>query len=148
MKIAYIQAQWHADVTANAKTIFIETLEAHGYDLEQIDFFEAPGSLEIPLLAQKLAETGRYQAVACSGFVVDGGIYRHEFVAHAILQGITNASLKTGIPILSAILTPQDMFAEDGSNPDQHHFFKEHMNIKGKELAEATHQMINTLQKI
>ncbi|PYM56151.1 MAG: 6,7-dimethyl-8-ribityllumazine synthase, partial [Candidatus Rokuibacteriota bacterium] len=87
-KIAYVQAAWHTDITDRCKQAFVAELARHGYDQSGIEFFSAPGSLEIPLMAKKLAKTGKYAAVCASGFVVDGGIYRHEFVAQAVLQGI------------------------------------------------------------
>src|SRR5438477_7309975 len=77
-KIAYVQAAWHTDITDRCKQAFVAELARHGYDQSGIEFFSAPGSLEIPLMAKKLAKTGRYAAVCASGFVVDGGIYRHE----------------------------------------------------------------------
>ena len=73
-KIAYVQAAWHADITARCKEAFTAELGVHGYDESRIDFFSAPGSLEIPLMAKKLAKTGKYAAVCVSGLVVDGGI--------------------------------------------------------------------------
>ena len=97
-KIAYIQARWHTDITDNCKTAFVDEIQAQGYREHDVEFFSVPGSLEIPLMAKKLANTGRYLAVCCSGLVVDGGIYRHEFVAQAVLQGIVNVSVETGFP--------------------------------------------------
>jgi 6,7-dimethyl-8-ribityllumazine synthase len=108
-KIAYVQAAWHTDITDRCKDAFTVELARHGYDVKDVDFFSSPGSLEIPLMAKKLAKTGRYAAVCASGFVVDGGIYRHEFVANAVLQGIVQTSLETEVPILSAVLTPQSV---------------------------------------
>ena len=75
-KIAYIQARWHTDITDNCKTAFVDEMQVQGYREHDIDFFSVPGSLEIPLMAKRLAKTGRYLAVCCSGLVVDGGIYR------------------------------------------------------------------------
>ena len=57
-KIAYVQAAWHADITDRCKEAFIAELARHGYDQSGIEFFSAPGSLEIPLMAKKLAKTG------------------------------------------------------------------------------------------
>src|SRR2546426_1046434 len=112
---------------------------------EQSSFFLiTPGSLEIPLMAKKLAKTGRYAAVCASGLVVDGGIYRHEFVAQAVLNGIVQTSLETEVPILSAVLTPHhfhDHAIHEG-------FFKEHMQTKGKELAEACVGIIEKLSAV
>ena len=142
-KIAFIQAAWHQDIVGQCRDSFLAHLET-GFEVE---IFDVPGSLEMPLMAKKLAETGHYAAVCCAGFVVDGGIYRHEFVAHAILQGFINAQLQTGVPIMSAVLTPKETFAEDGSNPDQHQFFFDHMVVKGEELAKATMQMVENMKK-
>jgi len=71
-KIAYVQAAWHTDITDRCKQAFTAELAKHGYDESGVDFFSAPGSLEIPLMAKKLAKTGKYSAVCVSGFVIDG----------------------------------------------------------------------------
>ena len=143
-KIAYIQASWHRDVTDNCKTAFIEEVKKQGFDLDDLHFYSVPGSLEIPLVAKKLANSGRYDAVCCSGLIVDGGIYRHEFVAQAVISGIVQASLETETPILSAVLTPQH-FHEHKTHVE---FFREHMFTKGKELAEACLTMIKGYEKL
>ncbi|PYN98084.1 MAG: 6,7-dimethyl-8-ribityllumazine synthase [Candidatus Rokuibacteriota bacterium] len=143
-KIAYVQAAWHADITAHCKDAFTAELAARGYDRRCIDFFSAPGSLEIPLMAKKLAKTGKYAAVCASGLVVDGGIYRHEFVAQAVLHGIVQTSLETEVPILSAVLTPHH-FHEHAAHEE---FFKQHMLIKGKGLAEACLAIVENLAAV
>lgn len=74
--IAYVQASWHADITDHCKTAFMAEITTRGYRADEVEFFAAPGSLEIPLIAKKLAKSGRYAAVCASGLVVDGGIYR------------------------------------------------------------------------
>src|SRR5258705_8413424 len=104
-KIAYVQAAWHADITDRCKQAFTAELAKQSYDESGVDFFSAPGSLEIPLMAKKLAKTGKYAAVCVSGFVVDGGIYRHEFVAQAALQRIVQTPLETEDPILLVVPT-------------------------------------------
>ena len=143
-KVAYIQAAWHADITDQCKQAFVAEMRKHGVDEKSVEFFSAPGSLEIPLMAKKLAQTGRYLAVCCSGLVVDGGIYRHEFVAQAVLQGIVQASLETGVPILSAVLTPHH-FHEHAVHQD---FFRTHMVTKGQELAGACLSIIENLAAV
>ena len=144
MRIAYIQAAWHAEITDRCKDAFVSELARHGHGQSEIDFFSAPGSLEIPLMAKKLATTGKYAAVCASGLVVDGGIYRHEFVANAVLQGIVQASLETGVPILSAVLTPHH-FHEHAIHQD---FFRTHMVTKGQELADACLSIIENLAAV
>ena len=143
-KIAYVQAAWHTDITDHCKSAFVAALREKGYDASGIQFFQTPGSLEIPLMAKKLAKTGRYAAICASGLVVDGGIYRHDFVAQAVLQGIVQTSLETDVPVLSAVLTPHH-FHEHAVHEE---FFKQHMLTKGKELAEACVAIIGQLAKV
>ena len=139
--IAYVQASWHTDVTDHCKHAFMTEIAGHGY---RVDVFSAPGSLEIPLMAKRLAKTGRYAAVCASGLVVDGGIYRHEFVAQAVLQGIVQTALETDVPVLSAVLTPHHYH----EHAVHEAFFKEHMRTKGKELAEACVSIIESLSAV
>ena len=143
-KIAYVQAAWHTDITDRCKQAFTAELARHGYDVKDVDFFSAPGSLELPLMAKKLAKTGRYAAVCASGFVVDGGIYRHEFVANAVLQGIVQTSLETEVPILSAVLTPHHFH----DHTVHQEFFRTHMATKGRELAAACLSIIDNLAEV
>ena len=142
--IAYVQAAWHTEITDHCRTSFVAEMAKHGYGIDEIAFFSVPGSLEIPLMARKLALTGRYAAVCASGLVVNGGIYRHDFVAQAVLHGIMQTSLETGIPVLSAVLTPHH-FHEHAVHEE---FFKQHMHTKGKELADACVAIIGQLAAV
>jgi len=143
-KIAYVQAAWHTEITDRCKEAFVAELAKHGCGAGTIDFFSAPGSLEIPLMAKKLAKTGKYAAVCASGLVVDGGIYRHEFVAQAVLHGIVQTSLETEVPVLSAVLTPHHFHEHDVHAE----FFRTHMETKGRELAEACLSIIDNLATV
>src|SRR3546814_4783721 len=87
-----------------------------------ISLFEVPGAFEIPLHAKKLAQTGRYAAIVACGFVVDGGIYRHEFVADAVIGALMAVQLETEVPVISAVLTPQHFHEHD----EHRRFFREH----------------------
>ena len=89
---------------------FLEIIPA-----EQVDVIDVPGAFELPLAAKKLAETGKYASVAAAAFVVDGGIYRHDFVADAVVKGLMQVGLETGVPVLSVSLTPHQ-FQEDRSS--------------------------------
>jgi 6,7-dimethyl-8-ribityllumazine synthase len=142
--IAYVQASWHTDITDACKHAFVAAVTKRGYRASDIEFFSAPGSLELPLMAKKLAKTGRYAAVCASGLVVDGGIYRHDFVAQAVLQGIVQTSLDTEVPVLSAVLTPHHFH----DHAIHEAFFKDHMRTKGEELAEACLSIIETLNTL
>ena len=95
-RYAFIKANWHSDIVERALDGFAELIP-----LAQIDVFDVPGAFEMPLLARDLAQTGRYAAVAAAAFVVDGGIYRHDFVAQAVVDGLMRASMDSGVPVLS-----------------------------------------------
>ena len=143
-QIAYVQASWHTDITDHCRDAFMAELSRHGYTAADVQLFSVPGSLEIPLMARKLARTGHYAAVCASGLVVDGGIYRHDFVAQAVLQGIVQTSLDTGIPVLSAVLTPHHFH----EHVEHRKYFHRHFAVKGTEAAEACVKTIEGLQRL
>jgi 6,7-dimethyl-8-ribityllumazine synthase len=107
LRIAFIKARWHADIVDQGYLGFLDEIAASTEGAAEIDAFDVPGAFEIPLLARDLAATGQYQAVVGCALVVDGGIYRHEFVAQAVVSGLMQAQLDTGVPVLSVVLTPQ-----------------------------------------
>ena len=138
-RIAVIRARWHAGIVDRAVTAFIAEWQALGGRSEDIDVIDVPGALEIPLQAQLLAKTGRYSAILGVALVVDGGIYRHDFVAGAVVDGIVRVGLDTNVPVLSAVLTPHN-FQESEAHIA---FFRDHFVIKGKEAAHAARQILD-----
>ena len=132
-RIAFVQSCWHREIVDRCRDSFLDNIVAAGVVRDRIDLFEVPGAFEIPLVAKRLAESGRYLAVVTSGLVVDGGIYRHEFVADAVISGLMRVQLDTGVPVLSAVLTPQHFHEHD----THHQFFSEHFVVKGAEVASA-----------
>ncbi|KAE9630967.1 6,7-dimethyl-8-ribityllumazine synthase [Parasedimentitalea maritima] len=127
-RYAFIKAQWHADIVDRALEGFLQLIPA-----EQVDVYDVPGAFEMPLLAKDLAATGEYAAVACAAFVVDGGIYRHDFVAQAVVDGLMRAGMDTGVPVLSVSLTPHQYQETDHHNA----IYREHFVEKGREAANA-----------
>jgi 6,7-dimethyl-8-ribityllumazine synthase len=127
-RYAFVKANWHADIVDRAYEGFCEIIPA-----EQVDLFTVPGAFELPLFARDLALTGRYASVAAAAFVVDGGIYRHDFVAQAVVEGLMRVGLDTGVPILSVSLTPHHY------QETEHHnrIFQAHFVEKGREAARA-----------
>ncbi|ASP32319.1 riboflavin synthase subunit beta [Labrenzia sp. VG12] len=127
-RYAFIKAGWHADIVDQALVGFQQIIPA-----EDIDVFDVPGAFEMPLAAKDLAVTGKYAAIAAAALVVDGGIYRHDFVAQAVVSGLMQAGLETGVPVLSVSLTPHHFQETD------HHMtiYREHFVLKGREAAEA-----------
>ncbi len=128
--IAFVHSAWHRDLVEESRLGFLEAVSP---DDAVIEFFEVPGAFELPMHARLLADTGRFDAIVTAGFVVDGGIYRHEFVANAVIDGLMRVQLDTGVPVFSGVLTPQRFHEDDA----QHAFFVSHMREKGRELARA-----------
>ncbi len=115
-----------------------------GVAADHVDCFNAPGALEIPLLAQRIARHGRHAAIVALGLVVDGGIYRHEFVAHAVIDGLMRVQLDTGVPVLSKVLTPQAFH----DHADHQRLFSEHMVVKGQQAAAACVEALRSAQAV
>jgi 6,7-dimethyl-8-ribityllumazine synthase len=143
-RVAFVQSLWHRDVVEECRIAFLAEIEARNIARAQIDFFEVPGSFEIPLHAQLLAKTRRYTAIVAAGLVVDGGIYRHEFVADTVIKALMDVQLRTEIPVFSAVLTPQQ-FHETAAHTE---FFRKHFVIKGIEVAEACANTLLSLERL
>lgn len=136
-RIAFIEASWHADIVQQAGKSFSASLDESGVK-PTIDWFQVPGSLEIPLLCKRLAEQQKYDLIVAAGLIVDGGIYRHDFVASSVLDGMMRVQLDCNIPIVSVVLTPHH-FQESAAHLQ---FFTEHFVVKGAEAANACCQML------
>jgi 6,7-dimethyl-8-ribityllumazine synthase len=140
-RVAFVQSSWHKDIVDQCRVAFVSELRRLGIAETSIDFFEVPGAFEIPLQAKLLAKSGRYAAIVAAGFVVDGGIYRHEFVTDAVIGALMAVQLETEVPVISAVLTPQRFH--------EHHehvrFFREHFLVKGAEAAAACARTIGNI---
>lgn len=144
IRIAFVQSCWHKDIVDRARESFAAETAKLGAGAPAIDFFEVPGSFEIPLQAKLLAETGRYAAIVAAGLVVNGGIYRHEFVASTVISALMRVQLETAVPVISAVLTPQSFHAHE----EHRKFFLEHFVVKGAEAASACARTIENLRKL
>ena len=143
-KIAFVQACWHQDIVDQGRDSFKAAMSGHGISPDAIDVFEVPGSLEIPLQAKLLSKTGKYAVIAAAGLIVDGGIYRHEFVAETVIDAMMQVQLETEVPIISMVLTPQQFHEHD----DHRQFFREHLKTKGREAAEACWRTMENLKRV
>ena len=132
-RYAFVKANWHAEIVSKSLEGFLQLIPA-----QQVDVFDVPGAFELPLLARDLAASGRYSAIAAAALVVDGGIYRHEFIAQAVVNGLMRVSLDTGVPVLSVSLTPHHF------QPTEHHIgvFSRHFVEKGREAAQAALMLV------
>uniref|UniRef100_UPI003B642BA1 Shiga toxin subunit B,6,7-dimethyl-8-ribityllumazine synthase 2 n=1 Tax=Escherichia coli O157:H7 TaxID=83334 RepID=UPI003B642BA1 len=143
-KIAFIQARWHADIVDEARKSFVAELAAKTGGSVEVEIFDVPGAYEIPLHAKTLARTGRYAAIVGAAFVIDGGIYRHDFVATAVINGMMQVQLETEVPVLSVVLTPHHFH----ESKEHHDFFHAHFKVKGVEAAHAALQIVSERSRI
>lgn len=145
LRFAFVEASWHADIVHQARdAFFAEMARAGGFGAEAIDVFDVPGAFEIPLHAQRLARSGRYAAVIGSALVVDGGIYRHDFVSQTVVQALMDVQLDTGVPMISAVLTPHHFH----EHAEHRKYFLRHFAVKGTEAAQACLQAVAGLRRI
>jgi 6,7-dimethyl-8-ribityllumazine synthase len=82
-----------------------DALSRHGVAEDAVDLAWVPGSVEIPLIAQRLAASGKYAAVICLGAIIRGDTDHYDHVASAATSGITQAGLTTGVPVIFGVLT-------------------------------------------
>lgn len=130
--VAFVKAGWHGEIVDRALTGFEADMERSGTPCE-ITVVDVPGAFELPLQALRLGRSGRFDAIVAAALVVDGGIYRHDFVASAVVDGLMHAQLQTDVPTFSVSLTPHNF------QPIEEHlvFFGEHFIEKGAEAARA-----------
>ncbi|MGA7809348.1 6,7-dimethyl-8-ribityllumazine synthase [Bradyrhizobium sp.] len=138
-RFAFVKAGWHADIVGKALEGFTEIIP-----IQQVEVFDVPGAFELPLLARDLATSGKYVAVVAAALVVDGGIYRHDFVASAVVNGLMRAGLDSGVPVLSVSLTPHHY------QETEHHrsIYLAHFATKGREAARAALEIVQTRARI
>lgn len=104
-KYALIVSRWNSFVVESLKEGALDTLRRHGIKDEDITIFYAPGAFEFPLLAQKIAATGKFDAIIALGAVIRGGTPHFEYVAGECTKGLAQTSLASGVIITFGVLT-------------------------------------------
>jgi 6,7-dimethyl-8-ribityllumazine synthase len=104
-RFALVSSRWNDFLTGRLVEGALDALERLGADSGAVEHFRVPGSFEIPLLALKLAESGRFDAIVCLGTVIRGQTPHFEYVAGEVTKGIAHAALQTGVPVLYGIVT-------------------------------------------
>jgi len=141
-RVAIVSSCWHREIVANATAAIRDELGRSSHPAATCDTFDVPGAFEIPLHARRLARSGAYDAVIACALVVNGGIYRHEFVAAAVIDGLMRVQLETDTPVFSAVLTPRDFHDHD----EHRRFFAGHFVTKGMEVARACLDTLRSLE--
>jgi 6,7-dimethyl-8-ribityllumazine synthase len=104
-RFALVSSRWNDFLTGRLVEGALDALERLGADDGAVEHFRVPGSFEIPLLALKLAGSGRFDAIVCLGTVIRGQTPHFEYVAGEVTKGIAHAALSTGVPVLYGIVT-------------------------------------------
>lgn len=141
-RIAFVQSCWHREIVDQCRDSFLAEMKRLGFADADIACFEVAGAFEIPLHAKLLAQSGHYDAVVAAGLVVDGGLYRHEFVAQAVISGLMQVQLETAVPVISSVLTPHHFHSHD----EHQQFFHQHFVVKGVEAAQACADTVKKLK--
>lgn len=140
-KFAIVVSRFNQDVTGGLLTGAKAYLSEQGFDESRFSVVSAPGAFEIPLIAKRLAQSGKFTGVICLGAVIKGDTAHFEFISLGATVGIVQASLETGVPITFGILTTYtDEQAVLRSRQDAHN--------KGREAAAACLESVQVLSSI
>jgi 6,7-dimethyl-8-ribityllumazine synthase len=140
-RLAIVVSRWNESITQRLLDGAVNTLTARGIPDETIDVAWVPGAWEIPLVAQRLADSRRYRAILCLGAVIRGETTHDQHINRAVSTAISEIGLETGIPVLFGILTCESMeqaIHRAGGN----------VGNKGSECAEAALAMIGLLKNL
>lgn len=137
LRIAVAAARWNAGIVEHLLEAAVDTLKHRGVSAENIKVVQVPGAFEIPLAAQRLAQSGRFQAVITLGAVIRGDTPHFDYVAGACARGVARVSLDTGVPVIFGVLTVE--------NREQ---AERRMKEGGVRAAEAALEMAELLREI
>ena len=104
-RFALVASRWNDFITSRLVEGALDALNRLGADENAAELYKVPGSFEIPLLALKVAQTGKYDAVICLGTVIRGQTPHFEYIAGEVTKGIAQAGMQTGVPVLYGIVT-------------------------------------------
>lgn len=104
-RFAIVVGRFNAFISKELLGGALDCLSRHGGDLDQVDVAWVPGSFEIPLMAQKMAGSKRYDAVICLGAVIRGSTSHYDYVCNEVSKGVAVVSRETGVPTIFGILT-------------------------------------------
>ena len=109
IKVGIVVARFNEFICSRLLGGAYDALKRHGVADDDITTAWVPGSFEIPLIAQKMAESGKYDAVICLGAVIRGATSHYDLVCNEAAKGIAQASLKTGVPVLFGVITTENI---------------------------------------
>lgn len=140
-RFAIVAARFNAFIVDPLLAGAQDAFARHGVTVERVDVIRVPGSFEVPLIAQKLADSQKYAAVICLGCIIRGETDHYDHVAGAATNGVLNAGLKTGIPVIYGVLTCETL-------EQAIHRAGAKAGNKGYEAAVTAIEMVNLLTKL
>ena len=109
MKVGIVAARFNEFITNKLLGGALDGLTRHDVREEDIEVAWVPGAFEIPLIAAKMAKSGKYDAVICLGAVIRGSTSHYDYVCNEVSKGIASVSLETGVPVLFGVLTTENI---------------------------------------
>ena len=141
IKIGIVAARFNEFITSKLVGGALDGLKRHGVNEENIDVAWVPGAFEIPLIAKKMAASGKYDAVICLGAVIRGSTTHYDYVCSEVSKGIANVSLNADIPVMFGVLTTENIeqaIERAGTKAGN----------KGYDCALGAIEMVNLIRKI
>lgn len=109
IKVGIVAARFNEFITSKLLSGAIDGLVRHDVKEEDIDVAWVPGAFEIPLIASKMAKSGKYDAVICLGAVIRGSTSHYDYVCSEVSKGIASVSLSSDIPVMFGVLTTENI---------------------------------------
>lgn len=141
IKVGIIVARFNEFITSKLLSGALDTLTRHEINEENIQVAWVPGAFEIPLIASKMAESGKYDAVICLGAVIRGSTSHYDYVCNEVSKGIAHISLESEIPVMFGVLTTENIeqaIERAGAK----------VGNKGYECAVGAIEMVNLIKEI
>ena len=140
-RVGIIAARFNEFITSKLLSGALDTLKRHNVEEEDIHVAWVPGAFEIPLIASKMAESGKYDAVICLGAVIRGAPSHYDYVCNEVSKGIAQVSLSTGIPVMFGVVTTENIeqaIERAGTKAGN----------KGSDCAESAIEMVNLIREM
>ena len=141
IKVGIVVARFNEFITSKLVGGAMDGLLRHDVKDEDVDIAWVPGAFEIPLVASKMAKSGKYDAVICLGAVIRGDTTHYDYVCNEVSKGIATVSLESGIPVMFGVLTTENIeqaIARAGSKGGN----------KGYDCALGAVEMVNLIRQI
>ena len=141
IKVGIVCARFNEFITSKLLAGAQDALERHEVNDEDIDVAWVPGAFEIPLVAKKMAESGRYDTVICLGAVIRGNTSHYDYVCNEVSKGVAQVGLSSGIPVMFGVVTTENIeqaIERAGTKAGN----------KGYDSAMAAIEMVNLLREL